>query len=66
MLYTFETGDVVSKSRAGRWAAERVPQHELVFRRAVEVRARRAAVTRALLAQCAEVTREIVVAVTGR
>ncbi len=27
MLYTFETGDVTSKSGAGRWAAERIPDH---------------------------------------
>ena len=66
MLYTFETGDVTSKSGAGRWAAERVPRHEALFRRAVEVRAERGPVTRDDLLECADVVREIVVAVTGR
>jgi hypothetical protein len=66
MLYTFETGDVTSKSRAGRWAAERIPGHEGLFRRAVDVRAERGPVTRDELLECAGVAREIVVAVTGR
>jgi hypothetical protein len=66
MLYTFESGDVTSKSGAGRWAAERVPAHEAIFERAVAVRATRGAVTRDELLECAEVAREIVVAVTGR
>ena len=66
MLYTFETGDVTSKSGAGRWAVERVPRHEGLFRRAVEVRAERGAVTRDELLECADVAREIVAAVTGR
>jgi hypothetical protein len=64
MLYTFETGDVTSKSGAGRWAAERIPDHAEVFATAVEVRARRAPVGRDLLARAAEVTLEIVDAVT--
>ncbi len=66
MLYTFETGDVISKSGAGRWAAERIPLHASVFAQAVEVRARPASVTRDVLVRCAEVTQEIVTAVTGR
>jgi hypothetical protein len=66
MLYTYETGDVASKSAAGRWAAERIPQHADVFRRAVEVRAARSPVSRGLLEQCATATAEIVKAVTGR
>jgi hypothetical protein len=66
MLYTFETGDVCSKSRAGGWAAERIPQHDALFRRAVEVRATRGPVTRDELARCATAAHEIVVAVTGR
>jgi Aminoglycoside adenylyltransferase, C-terminal domain/Nucleotidyltransferase domain len=66
MLYTFETGDVASKSGAGIWAAERVPRHDAVFRRAVAVRADPSTVTRRELEQCAEVAHEIVVAVTGR
>jgi hypothetical protein len=66
MLYTFETGDVLSKSGAGRWAADRIPAHAAVFRQAVEVRGERASVSRDILLQCAEVAREVVVAVTGR
>ena len=66
MLYTFETGDVISKSGAGRWAAERIPRHEALFRRAVEVRATPGSVTREELIQCADVAREIVDAATGR
>jgi predicted nucleotidyltransferase len=66
MLYTFETGDVTSKSGAGRWAAERIPGHEALFRRAVEVRSIPGSVTRGELLECADVAREIVSAVTGR
>ena len=66
MLRTFETGDVTSKSVAGRWAVERTPDHEAVLRRAVEVQADRGSVTRDVLVECADAVREIVVAVTGR
>ncbi len=66
MLYTFETAEVISKSGAGRWAAARVPQYADVFERAVEVRASPAVVARDVLIRCAEVTGEIVTAVTGR
>ena len=65
MLYTFETGDVISKSGAGRWASERIPEYADVFERAVEVRAFPGSVSRDLLARCAAVTSEIVAAVTG-
>ncbi len=65
MLYTFETGEVISKSGAGRWAAQRIPQHADVFERAVEVRSAPSSVGRELLARCADVTLEIVTAVTG-
>ena len=65
MLFTFETGDVTSKSGAGRWAAERVPQHAEVFDRAVEVRASPGVVARELLERCVQVTGEIVAAITG-
>jgi hypothetical protein len=66
MLYTFETGAVISKSGAGRWAARRVPDHAEVFDRAVEVRAEPSTVSRDVLVRCARVTDEIVTAVTGR
>jgi len=65
MLYTFETGEVTSKSGAGRWAAQRIPQHADVFDRAVEVRSSPSSVSREVLARCADVTLEIVTAVTG-
>jgi hypothetical protein len=65
MLYTFETGDVISKSGAGRWAARRIPAHETIFDRAVAVRSTRGTVSRGELLACADVAREIVVAVTG-
>ena len=65
MLYTFETGDVISKSGAGRWAGERIPQYADVFDRAVEVRASPGSVGRDLLTRAADVTLEIVAAVTG-
>ncbi len=64
MLYTFETGDVTSKSGAGRWAAQRIPDHAALFTRAVEVRASPGPVARDLLARAADVTLEIVTAVT--
>jgi hypothetical protein len=66
MLYTYETGDVVSKSGAGAWAAERIPDHADVFGRAVEVRARPASVGRDVLVRAAQVTLEIVDAVVTR
>jgi predicted nucleotidyltransferase len=66
MLFTFETGDVASKSGAGRWASERIPGHQAIFDRAVAVRATSGAVTRDELIECADVAREIVAAVTGR
>jgi predicted nucleotidyltransferase len=66
MLYTFETGDVTSKSGAGRWAAERIPGHQALFDRAVAVRSTPGVVTRDELLECADVAREIVAAVTGR
>jgi hypothetical protein len=66
MLYTYETGDVASKTGAGRWAAERIPDHADVFNRAVEVRARPASVDRDILVRAAQVTAEIVEAVVSR
>ena len=40
MAYTFETGDVTSKSGAGRWAASRLPGFAEAFERAIEIRRR--------------------------
>jgi hypothetical protein len=66
MLFTFETGDVTSKSGAGRWAVERIPDYADVFATAVDVRTHRRPVDRLLLERTATVTLEIVGAVTGR
>lgn len=38
MAYTYETGDVTSKSSAGEWAAEHHGEHAAVLREAVELR----------------------------
>lgn len=38
MLFTFETGDVASKTAAGEWCLGRLPEHEPVLRRAIEIR----------------------------
>ncbi len=38
MLYTWETGDVASKSGAGRWARSRLPEFEPVLTSAIRVR----------------------------
>ncbi|MEM1336024.1 MAG: nucleotidyltransferase domain-containing protein [Actinomycetota bacterium] len=59
MLFTFETGDVTSKSGAGRWAAERLPADREVFDRAVAVRAAPQPVDRAVLQRAAALTIEI-------
>ncbi len=39
MLFTFETGDVASKTAAGDWCIERLPVHEPVLRHAIAIRA---------------------------
>ena len=64
MLFTFETGDVTSKSAAGRWAAERLPSDRDVFERAVAVRATPEAVDRATLERAAGLTIEIADAIS--
>jgi hypothetical protein len=38
MAYTFETGDVISKTEAGEWLVECRPAHATVVRRALAVR----------------------------
>lgn len=38
MAYTYETGDVTSKTAAGEWSAERHREHREVLRQAVELR----------------------------
>ena len=54
MLFTFETGDVTSKSGAGQWAMRRAPDYTPMLRRAVEVRADPGSVTRDELLAAAE------------
>lgn len=54
MLYTFETGDVTSKSAAGEWAAWRAPDYAPMLHRAVEVRHEPGEVTRDELAVAAD------------
>lgn len=49
MLYTWETGDVTSKSGAGLWGAGRVPEFAPVLTRAVELRGSPGTVSRAEL-----------------
>jgi hypothetical protein len=65
MLYTWETGDVVSKSAAGRWAAE-LPSYPSVFDQAVERRAAPGTVGRDVLVETVDVAAAIVAAITER
>ena len=39
MLYTWETGDVASKTAAGEWAIEQLPAHVATLERALAIRA---------------------------
>jgi hypothetical protein len=66
MLYTWETGDVVSKSAAGRWAADRLPEHRIVFDEAVARRAAPGTVGRDVVVAAAEVSAAMVAAITAR
>jgi predicted nucleotidyltransferase len=49
MWFTIETGDVASKSAAGKWAADRLPEHSSALERAVELRSRPGQVPRQAL-----------------
>jgi len=53
MLYTWETGDVASKSAAGTWAAERAPDFADMLLAAVDLRAAPGVATRAQLLDAA-------------
>ena len=53
MLYTWETGDVTSKSAAGTWAARRAPDFADMLRAAVDLRAEPGEATRAQLLDAA-------------
>jgi hypothetical protein len=56
MLYTWETGDVASKSAAGTWAADRAPDFADTLRAAVDLRANPGLATRAQLLDSAAFT----------
>ena len=60
MLYTWETGDVTSKSGAGKWGAGRLPDFAPMLTRAVEVRRSPGVVTRADLVAAAALVETVV------
>jgi hypothetical protein len=60
MLYTWETGDVASKSAAGAWAAVRAPDFADMLLAAVNVRAEPGLATRPHLLDAATFTEVIV------
>ena len=60
MLYTWETGDVASKSTAGTWAAERAPDFADMLHAAVDLRAVPGEATRAQLLDAAAFTEVVV------
>ena len=60
MLYTWETGDVVSKSAAGAWAVGRAPDFADMLLAAVDLRAEPGLATRAHLLDAATFTEVIV------
>ena len=64
MLYTWETGDVTSKSAAGEWAAERAPDFADMLRAAVTVRANPSPASRSQLLDAASFV-EVIVAAVG-
>jgi hypothetical protein len=64
MLYTWETGDVTSKSAAGRWAAERAPDFANMLVAAVALRAEPGTATRAQLLDAAAFIDAVVATIT--
>jgi len=64
MLYTWETGDVDSKSAAGRWAAERAPDFAEMLLAAVHLRAEPGPATRGQLLDAVAFTEVVVAAVS--
>ena len=64
MLYTWETGEVLSKSAAGRWAAERAPDFAEMLLAAVHLRAEPGLATRAQLLDAVAFTEVVVEAVS--
>ena len=64
MLYTWDTGDVTSKSAAGRWAAERAPDFSDMLLAAVAVRTEPGVATRTQLLDAVAFTEVVVAAVS--
>ncbi len=64
MLYTWETGEVASKSAAGAWAAERAPDFAEMLLAAVSLRAAPGLATRSHLLDAATFTDVVVERVT--
>jgi hypothetical protein len=60
MLYTWETGDVTSKSGAGRWGARRLPEFAPMLERAVESRGAPGLVSRRDLASAVALVERVV------
>jgi hypothetical protein len=60
MLYTWETGDVISKSGAGAWAAERAPDFAHMLLAAVNLRTEPGLATRAQLLDAVAFTEVVV------
>jgi hypothetical protein len=65
MLYTWDTGDVASKSSAGAWAAGRAPDFADMLLAAVNLRAEPGPATRAHLLDAASFTEVVVESVTA-
>jgi hypothetical protein len=65
MLYTWETGDVASKSAAGVWAAGRLPRFADLLGVAIEVRASPGLTTRSQLLDAAGFVEYVVATVGG-
>ncbi|MEO1055927.1 MAG: aminoglycoside adenylyltransferase domain-containing protein [Actinomycetota bacterium] len=64
MLYTYETGDVLSKRAAGQWAAERLPADAELFELAVAVRSNPQPVALDVALRAAALTIEIADAIS--
>lgn len=62
MLYTWETGDVISKSGAGRWAAARLPEFAEMLLAAVSLRADPGEASREHMLQAVELVDHVAIA----
>lgn len=64
MLYTYETGDVTSKTGAGEWAAQRGPDFRPLLDAAIEQRRSPGTVTKSLLEEAGEFVEQVLAIVT--